>query len=403
MDQRNHTTDELMTQAAHCLANTYARFPVALVKGSGARVWDAEGKTYLDFAAGIAVDVLGHCHPKVVEAIRVQAETLLHVSNLYYIEPQIRLARVLCEQSFGDKVFFCNSGAEANEAAIKLARRYAKVRWSSDRYEIVCMRDSFHGRTMATVTATGQAKYSQGFEPLLPGFKHIPFNDLAAAERAIDSRTCAVLVEPIQGEGGVRVPDNDYLPGLRQLCSDREVLLMLDEVQTGMGRTGRLFAYEHSGIEPDVMTLAKGLGGGLPIGAMIAKETVADAFVPGSHASTFGGNPFVTTVALAVLTEILDARLPEHAAKIGAYFRERLQQLATRYSFVKEARGKGLMLALELTVPAKPIVERCLQRGLLILIAGDQVLRFVPPLIIGEPEVDEAMRVLDLVLAEKSS
>lgn len=402
MDQRNHTTD-LISQAARCLANTYARFPVALVKGSGARVWDAEGKTYLDFAAGIAVDVLGHCHPKVVEAIRVQAETLLHVSNLYYIEPQIRLARVLCEQSFGDKVFFCNSGAEANETAIKLARRYAKARWSSDRYEIVCMRDSFHGRTMATVTATGQAKYSQGFEPLLPGFKHIPFNDLAAAERAIDSRTCAVLVEPIQGEGGVRVPDDDYLPGLRQLCSDREVLLMLDEVQTGMGRTGRLFAYEHSGIEPDVMTLAKGLGGGLPIGAMIAKETVADAFVPGSHASTFGGNPFVTTVALAVLTEILDARLPEHAAKIGAYFRERLQQLATRYSFVKEARGKGLMLALELTVPAKPIVERCLQRGLLILIAGDQVLRFVPPLIIGEPEVDEAMRVLDLVLVEKSS
>lgn len=396
-------TDELMAQAARWLANTYARFPVALVKGSGVRVWDAEGKTYLDCAAGIAVDLLGHCHPKVVEAIRVQSETLLHVSNLYYIEPQVRLARALSEQSFGGKVFFCNSGAEANEAAIKLARRYAKARWSSDRYEIVCMRDSFHGRTMATVTATGQAKYSQGFEPLLPGFKHIPFNDLAAAERAIDSRTCAVLVEPIQGEGGVRVPGDDYLPGLRQLCSEREVLLMLDEVQTGMGRTGRLFAYEHSGIEPDVMTLAKGLGGGLPIGAMIAKETVADAFVPGSHASTFGGNPFVTTVALTVLTEILDARLPEHAAKIGAYFLERLQQLATRYPFVKEARGKGLMLALELRVPAKPIVERCLQRGLLILIAGDQVLRFVPPLIIGEAEVDEAMRVLDLVLAEKSS
>ncbi len=396
-------TDELMAQAARCLANTYARFPVALVRGSGVRVRDAEGKTYLDFAAGIAVDVLGHCHPKVVEAIRVQAETLLHVSNLYYIEPQIRLARALSEQSFSGKVFFCNSGAEANEAAIKLARRYAKARWSSDRYEIVCMRDSFHGRTMATVTATGQPKYSQGFEPLLPGFKHIPFNDLAAAERAIDSRTCAVLVEPIQGEGGVRVPDDDYLPGLRQLCSEREVLLMLDEVQTGMGRTGRLFAYEHSGIEPDVMTLAKGLGGGLPIGAMIAKETVADAFVPGSHASTFGGNPFVTTVALTVLTEILDARLSDRAAKIGAYFLERLQQLATRYPFVKEARGKGLMLALELTVPAKPIVDRCLQRGLLILIAGDQVLRFVPPLIIGEAEVDEAMRILDLVLAEKSS
>ncbi|MBI2883073.1 MAG: aspartate aminotransferase family protein [Candidatus Methylomirabilis oxyfera] len=394
-------TDELMAQAARYLANTYARFPIAPVKGSGVRVWDAEGKTYLDFAAGIAVDVLGHCHPKVVEAIRAQSETLLHVSNLYVIEPQVRLARALSEQSFGGKVFFCNSGAEANEAAIKLARRYATARWSSDRHEIVCMRDSFHGRTMATVTATGQPKYSQGFEPLLPGFKHIPFNDLAAAERAIDSRTCAVLVEPIQGEGGVRIPDDGYLPGLRQLCSEREVLLMLDEVQTGMGRTGRLFAYEHWSIQPDVMTLAKGLGGGLPIGAMIAKETVADAFVPGSHASTFGGNPFVTTVALTVLTEILDARLSDRAAKIGAYFLERLRQLATRYPFVKEARGRGLMLALELSVPAKPIVNRCLERGLLILIAGDQVLRFVPPLIIGEAEVDEAIHILDLTLAEE--
>lgn len=400
MTQTGTVTDELIAQAARYLANTYARFPIALVKGRGARVWDAEGKAYLDFTAGIAVDVLGHCHPKVVEAIRAQAEILLHVSNLYYIQPQVRLARALSEHSFGGKVFFCNSGAEANEAAIKLARRYAKGRWSSDRYEIVCMRDSFHGRTMATVTATGQAKYSQGFEPLLPGFKHIPFNDLPAVERAIDSRTCAVLVEPIQGEGGVRIPDDGYLPGLRRLCSDREVLLILDEVQTGIGRTGRLFAYEHSGIEPDIVALAKGLGGGLPIGAMIAKETVADAFVPGSHASTFGGNPFVTTVALAVLTEILDARLSEHAAKIGAYFLERLRQLAARYPFVKEARGKGLMLALELTVPARPIVERCLERGLLILVAGDQILRFVPPLIIDESEVDEAIRILDPVLAE---
>ncbi|WP_337288226.1 aspartate aminotransferase family protein [Candidatus Methylomirabilis sp.] len=399
MDQ----TTELIAQTACYLVNTYARFPIVLVKGSGARVWDAEGKSYLDCAAGIAVDILGHCHPKMVEAIRAQAELLLHVSNLYFIEPQIRLARALSEHSFGGQAFFCNSGAEANEAAIKLARRYAKARWSSDRYEIVCMRDSFHGRTMATVTATGQEKYSQGFEPLLSGFKHIPFNDLPAAERAIDSRTCAVLVEPIQGEGGVRVPDDAYLPGLRRLCSEREVLLILDEVQTGMGRTGRLFAYEHSRIEPDIMTLAKGLGGGLPIGAMLAKGAVAGAFVPGSHASTFGGNPFITAVAHAVLAEIIDAQLPERAAKTGAYFLGRLRELAARYSFVKDARGKGLMLAMELSVPAKPIVARCLERGLLILIAGDQVLRFVPPLIIGEAEVDEAIQILDLVLAEKSS
>ncbi|MBM2836195.1 MAG: argD [candidate division NC10 bacterium] len=270
-------TDDLIRDSARYLANTYARFPVVLVRGRGDRLWDSDGKEYLDFAAGIAVDVLGHCHPKVVEAIKAQAEALLHVSNLYHIEPQIRLAQALCEHSFADKVFFCNSGAEANEAAIKLARRYAKVRWGPDRYEIVCMRDSFHGRTMATLTATGQEKHQRGFEPLLPGFKHIPFNDLRAAEQAIDSRTCAVLVEPIQGEGGVRVPDDDYLPALRQLCSDRDVLLMLDEVQTGMGRTGRLFAYEHWGIEPDVMTLAKALGGGLPIGAMLAKEEASAA------------------------------------------------------------------------------------------------------------------------------
>ncbi len=396
------TTDELMQASARHLVNTYSRFPVVFARGRGVRLWDVEGKEYLDFAAGIAVDVLGHCHPKVVEAIKGQAESLLHVSNLYHIEPQIRLARALCDHSFADKVFFCNSGAEANEAAIKLARRFAKERWSSDRYEIVCMRDSFHGRTLATVTATGQEKYRHGFEPLVPGFKHIPFNDLKAAERAIDSRTCAVLVEPIQGEGGVRVADDDYLPGLRRLCSERGVLLMLDEVQTGMGRTGRLFAYEHWGIEPDVMTLAKGLGGGLPIGAMLANEAVAQAFVPGSHASTFGGAPFITAVAGAVLTAILGEQLPQRAAKVGAYCLSRLQELAQRYPFVKEARGKGLILALELTAPAKPIVERSLQRGLLVLTAGDQVLRFVPPLIIGEPEVDEALTILDQVLAEQS-
>lgn len=394
-------TDDLIRDSARYLANTYARFPVVLVRGRGDRLWDSDGKEYLDFAAGIAVDVLGHCHPKVVEAIKAQAETLLHVSNLYHIEPQIRLAQALCEHSFADKVFFCNSGAEANEAAIKLARRYAKVRWGPDRYEIVCMRDSFHGRTMATLTATGQEKHQRGFEPLLPGFKHIPFNDLRAAEQAIDSRTCAVLVEPIQGEGGVRVPDDDYLPALRQLCSDRDVLLMLDEVQTGMGRTGRLFAYEHWGVEPDVMTLAKALGGGLPIGAMLAKEEVASAFVPGSHASTFGGSPFITAAALAALTAIIEERLPQRAAKIGAYFLGRLRELVQRYPYAKEARGKGLILALELAVPAKPIVDRCLQLGLLILTAGDQILRFVPPLIIGEAEVDEALSILDQALPEQ--
>ena len=383
------------------IMKTYGRYPIVPVRGAGCRLIDADGKEYLDFLGGVAVNNLGHCHPKVVAALQKQAAELIHCSNYYQIPQQIELAELLCNNSFADKAFFCNSGAEANEAAIKLARRYAKERWSSDRYEIVCMRDSFHGRTMATVTATGQEKYQHGFEPLLPGFKHIPFNDLQAAERAIDSRTCAVLVEPIQAEGGVRVPDDDYLPGLRRLCSEREVLLMLDEVQTGMGRTGRLFAYEHWGIEPDVMTLAKGLGGGLPIGAMLAREAVARAFVPGSHASTFGGTPFIAAVAEAVLAAILEEQLPERAAKIGAYFLGRLRELAKRYPFVKEVRGKGLILALELKVAARPIVERCLGRGLLLLTAGDQVLRFVPALIIGEAEVDEALTILDQVFAEQ--
>jgi acetylornithine/N-succinyldiaminopimelate aminotransferase len=395
------TRDAVMEAAARYLANTYARFPVVPVRGEGARLWDIEGKAYLDFAAGIAVDVLGHGHPKVLEAITAQAQNLLHVSNLYYIEPQITLARALCERSFADKVFFCNSGAEANEAAIKLARRYARERWSTDRYEIVCMRDSFHGRTIATATATGQEKYRQGFDPLLPGFKHVPFNDARAVERAIDARTCAVLVEPIQGEGGVRVPEDGYLPRLRELCTERGVLLMLDEVQTGMGRTGRLFAHEHWGIEPDVMTLAKGLGAGVPIGAMLATEPVAAAFVPGSHASTFGGSPFITAVAMAAFTALVEEGLPARAAKTGEYLLGRLQDLGDRYPFVKEARGKGLMVALELTTPARPIVDACLQRGLLVLTAGDQVLRFVPPLIIGEAEVEEALAILDAVLGEQ--
>ncbi|MEK7205370.1 MAG: aminotransferase class III-fold pyridoxal phosphate-dependent enzyme, partial [candidate division NC10 bacterium] len=256
------TTPELIAASAKYLANTYARFPIVLVRGQGARVWDADGKEYLDFVGGIAVDALGHCHPRMVEAIRAQAETLIHVSNLYHIEPQIRLGKLLCEHSFADRAFFCNSGAEANEAAIKLARKYAKDHWSTDRFEIIAMRHSFHGRTLATVTATGNEKYWHGFEPLMPGFKHVPYNDLPAVERAIDSRTCAVLVEPVQGEGGVHVPSDGYLPGLRRLCDQAGVLLILDEVQSGMGRTGKLFAYQHWGVEPDIMTLAKALAGG---------------------------------------------------------------------------------------------------------------------------------------------
>jgi len=392
------TTQELIAASAKYLANTYARFPIVLVKGQGVRLWDSDGKEYLDFVGGIAVDALGHCHPRMVEAIRAQAETLIHVSNLYHIEPQIRLARLLCEHSFADRAFFCNSGAEANEAAIKLARKYAKDHWSTDRFEIIVMRHSFHGRTLATVTATGNEKYWHGFEPLMPGFKHVPYNDLQAVERAIDSRTCAVLVEPVQGEGGVNVPGDDYLPGLRRLCDQAGILLILDEVQSGMGRTGKLFAYQHWGVEPDIMTLAKALAGGIPVGAMLAREAVAASFVPGSHASTFGGTPFVSAVAHVVVSTIIQEDLPGTAARVGKYFLDRLASLKARYRIVTAVRGVGLILGLEVSVPARSIVAGCMERGLLVLTAGDHVVRFVPPLIVSEAEVDQAVGILDAVL-----
>jgi len=394
------TTQELIAASSKYLANTYARFPIVLVKGQGVRLWDTDGKEYLDFVGGIAVDALGHCHPRMVQAIRAQAEQLIHISNLYHIEPQIRLGRLLVEHSFADRAFFCNSGAEANEAAIKLARKYAKDHWSSDRTEIITMQHAFHGRTLATVTATGNPKYLHGFEPVMPGFKQIPYNDLKAAERAIDSRTCAVLVEAIQGEGGVNVPGEGYLPGLRRLCDEAGVLLIVDEVQTGMGRTGKLFAYQHWGVAPDIMTLAKALAGGVPIGAMLAREEVMQSFTPGTHASTFGGTPFVTAVAVAVVETMLEEDLPGNAARVGKYFLDRLAALREKFPVVTAARGKGLILGLEVTVPARDIVAACMRRGLLTLTAGDNVVRFVPPLVVTSEEVDQALAILEAALTE---
>ena len=389
------TTQELIEASNKYLANTYARFPMVLVRGRGVRLWDSDGKEYLDCVGGIAVDALGHCHPRMVEAIRAQAEILIHVSNLYHIEPQIRLAQLLCEQSFADRAFFCNSGAEANEAAIKLARKYGKDHWSSDRVDIITMHHAFHGRTLATLTATGNAKYQHGFEPLLAGFKHVPYDNLQAVERAIDARTCAVLVEPVQGEGGVNVPAADYLPGLRRLCDEAGILLILDEVQSGMGRTGRLFAYQHWGVEPDILTLAKALAGGIPMGAMLAREAVAASFVPGTHASTFGGTPFVSAVAVAVVTTMLEDDLPGNAARVGKYFLDRLQGLQAAYPVIKAVRGKGLILGVEVSVPARGIVAACMERGLLVLTAGDNVVRFVPPLILTEADADQAVAVFE--------
>jgi len=394
------TNQEIIALTGKYIATTYARYPIALVRGEGCRVWDADGKAYLDFVAGIAVCALGHSHPRLIRAITAQAQRLLHVSNLYHIEPQARLAELLCRHSFADRAFFCNSGAEANEAALKLARKYAKERFSSDRTEVITMRGSFHGRTLATVTATAQEKYHKGFEPLVPGFRYVPFNDLRAAELAVDARTAAILVEPIQGEGGVQVAADGYLAGLRRLCDERGVLLIFDEVQTGLGRTGTLFAYQQAGVAPDILTLAKALAGGIPMGAMLAREEVMAAFSPGSHAATFGGNPFASAVALETLNTILEEDLPGRAARLGARILDRLRALQARLPVIRTLRGRGLLIGIEVAADAKAIVATCMERGLLILTAGDDVLRLVPPLILSEAEADEGLAILQGVLGE---
>ncbi len=383
----------------HLMAFT-KRYPVALVRGEGVRVWDSEGKEYLDFTGGIAVTALGHSHPKVVGTIREQAATLLHVSNYFHIPQQIHLAKLLCEHSFADRVFFSNSGAEANETAIKLARKWAKEHGSSDRGDIISMRGGFHGRTLATVTATAQEKYHHGFEPLPAGFKYVAYNDLRALERAIDSRTAAVLVEPIQGEGGVIVPDDGYLPGLRKLCDEAGILLMLDEIQTGMGRTGRLWCYEHAGVTPDVMTVAKALANGVPIGATLATEDVARVLTPGSHGSTFGGNPLATAVGLTVFSTMIEERLPERAARMGKLLSERLEVVHRKQpTLIKEVRGRGLLVGVDLVPAMADVVAGCRERGLLALTAGDNTLRLAPPLIVDEASVARAAEIIEQTLA----
>lgn len=394
--------DDIIAEAQQYLMNTYTRQPVVLYKGRGTRLYDPDGKEYLDFVSGIAVNNLGHCHPNVTVAFQKQAQRLVHVSNLYYSEPQIKLAKLLVQHSFADKVFFCNSGAEANEAAIKLVRKYAHDHYGPERFEIICMEQSFHGRTLATVSATGQFKYQKGFEPLVPGFRHVPFNDLEAVDRAITDSTAAVLVEPIQAEGGVQLPNEGYLSGLRKLCSDRGLLLVLDEVQTGIGRTGTLFAYEHWGAEPDIMTLAKGLGSGLPIGAMLAKESVAQAFGPGTHASTFGGNPLACSAALATLEVLLEEGfILDNCRRMGEYFLSRLKTLQQQHPCIQSVRGMGLLIGMELSIDGKPIVQDCLEQGILINCTLDRVLRFVPPLIIMKEEIDLLIDCLDGILKKR--
>ena len=392
---------ELQENAAQYLMNTYSRLPLTVERGQGCLLYDAEGREYLDFVAGIAVNILGHAHPDIVEAITRQARQLIHTSNLFYTEPQTLLAERLVTHSFANQVFFCNSGTEANEAAIKLARRYATKAFGPERTEILTMLNSFHGRTLASLTATGQPALQEGFGPMVPGFRYIPFNDLEALEANLTPQTAAIMLEPIQAEGGVVVPDVHYLKNLRKRCTERQILLIFDEIQTGLGRTGTLFAYEQFGIEPDIMTLAKGLGGGVPIGACLATSTVAAVFEPGTHASTFGGNPLACAAALKVLDLLLDGGKLEQGRAAGEYLAKGLAILSEQFSCIREARGMGLLQGLDLSIDGKPLVMECLERRVLINCTMGHVLRFVPPFIISNAQIDQLIVVLSDLFSKR--
>jgi len=383
------------------LMNTFKRSPLTLVRGEGARVWDDRGKEYLDFVGGWAVNVLGHAHPEIVNAVSEQARTLIQTSNQFYTVPQIRLAELLIENSCFDKVFFCNSGAEADEGAVKLARRYGRLHLDGA-YEVMTAMRSFHGRTLAMVAATGQPKFQEPYTPLPEGFINVEYDDMDAIKRAMGKKACAVMLEAIQGEGGVNIPDGNYLKEVRSWCDEQGILLILDEIQTGMGRTGTLFAYQHYGIEPDIMTLAKGLGGGVPIGALLAKEK-ASVFGPGDHGSTFGGNPLACAAGYATLKYILEHNVVENCRQVGNYLKVSLEGLKAKFENIVEVRGLGLLVAVELSSDiADDVVKACLDEGLLLNAVKPSALRFMPPLIIGESEVDEAMGILDGVLAKVS-
>jgi acetylornithine/N-succinyldiaminopimelate aminotransferase len=378
----------------HVIGN-YTRYPICLTRGEGSYVWDAEGNRYLDFFPGWGCDLLGHCPPRVVRAVQEQVSQLIHVPNTWYTEPQGKLAEALGERSgFQGQCFFCNSGTEAIEAAIKLARLNGKP----SRYKIISMMNSFHGRTMGAVTATGQPKYHEGFEPLLPGFRHVPFGDLEAVREAIDGETCAILVEPIQGEGGVNISPPGYLVRLRELADQHKLLLMFDEVQAGMGRTGRWFAYQHWPVQPDVMTLSKALAGGIACGAMVARPEVAQKLKPGTHASTFGGNPIACRAALALIESIEEGGLLRRAEEIGAGFQRRFDSLRARSGLIHEVRIKGAMIGLELATDGAPLVQQCLKRGLLINCTHSTVIRLLPALTLTDIQLDEGCDLLEEVI-----
>ncbi|UCF44036.1 MAG: aspartate aminotransferase family protein [Planctomycetota bacterium] len=392
------TTEETMGLFDKYVIGNYPRLPRVIVKGEGCYMFDADGNKVLDMFPGWAVSAIGHCHPKVVEAIRKQAGELLHIDNTLYSEPQGKLAKLLSERAFGGKSFFCNSGAEANEAAMKLARLHT----SEEKYKFITAEGSFHGRTFATMTATAQPKHHEGLLPLLPGFAYVPFNDVAALEEAFSDEVAAVMLEPIQGEGGINIGTAEYLQAARRLCDENGAVLIFDEVTTGMGRTGKWFGYQHFGIEPDIMTMAKALGGGMAIGAMMATEEVAASLVPGKHASTFGGNALACAAAVAVIEAIEEGNLLENAVKLGKYAQERLGQLKEKHSVIDHVRGVGLMIGVQLTGPGAEIVDKCMEKGLRINCTQGTVIRFMPPMVAGREEIDEAIDIFDGVLTESA-
>ncbi len=389
------STQQVIKTYERYVMNTYVRKPMVITKGKGSRVWDVEGHEYLDLFPGWGVSGLGYNHPWVMTALRGQTSRIIHISNTYYNPYQAKAAKQLVEASFDGKVFFTNSGAEAVETAVKLAHKWGHT---SGCYEIIAMERSFHGRTMAALSATGQKKYQEGFEPLVPGFVHVPYNDIEAVKRALTPKTCAILVEPIQGEGGVQVPAENYLPALRQLCDQHKLLLIVDEIQTGLGRSGKLFAHQYAGIEPDIMLLAKTLGGGFPIGAVIARRAVADLLTPGTHATTYGGSPLGCAAILAVLEVIKKEKLPERSVKLGSYIMKRLEKLKSRVPFIREIRGKGLMIGIELSIDGRDIVDACREKYLLINCTQERVLRLLPAMTVTKDQLDNGLKILETVL-----
>jgi len=393
------TSAETIALYGQYVIGNYTRLPVVFVRGEGSYLWDADGRRYIDLFPGWGVDGLGHCHPRVVAAIREQAGKLLHVANNYYMQPQARFAQILSERSFGGKCFFCNSGAEANEGAMKLARLATRAGEGNVRWKFITFHNSFHGRTLAAISATAQAQYHKGFEPMVPGFLYAPFNDLKAVEALVDKETCAILVEPIQGEGGINLAQPEFLQGLRKICEREGMILIFDEVQTGCGRTGKWFGYQHFGVTPDIMTLSKALGGGLAIGAIVAQAKVAEKLAPGTHASTFGGNPLACAAGIAAFEAIEEEDLLKNTVAVGRQALARLNAMKAKFPFVREVRGKGLMIGMELNRPGKGVAARCLAEGLLINCTHEAVIRLLPAMTISREIMDEGLDILENCLA----